>query len=121
VPNHDAVLKPGMFAVASIDRGRSMRTMLVPRQAVIEDVNTNSWRVFVVDKESRARLRVVQLAARQSGDLIRILTGIEEGERVATTNLGPLYDTAEVTIDTTPVPAAAAAPGPPKRTNAKTR
>ena len=121
VPNHDAVLKPGMFAVASIDRGRTMRTMLVPRQAVIEDVNTNSWRVFVVDKESRARLRVVQLAARQSGDLIRILTGIEEGERVATTNLGPLYDTAEVTIDTTPVPAAAAAPGPPKRTNAKTR
>jgi RND family efflux transporter MFP subunit len=104
VPNRDAVLKPGMFAVASIVQGRTSRSLFVPRTAVIEDVNTNSWRVFVVDKENRARLRVVQLAARQSGDTIRIVSGIQEGERVATSNLGPLYDTAEVI--TTPAPAA---------------
>jgi RND family efflux transporter MFP subunit len=65
VPNHDAVLKPGMFAVASIDQDRTTRSLFVPRQAVVEDVNTNSWRVFVVEKDNRARLRVVQLAARQ--------------------------------------------------------
>ena len=50
-------LKPGMFAVASIDQGRTERAMLVPKRAVVEDVNTNSFRVFVVDKENKARVR----------------------------------------------------------------
>jgi hypothetical protein len=87
-----------MFAVASIDQGRTSRSLFVPRLAVIEDVNTNSWRVFVVDKENRARLRVVQLAARQSGDTIRIVSGIQEGERVATSNLADLYDGAVIQV-----------------------
>ena len=96
VPNRDAALKPGMFAVAAVDQGRTQRALVVPRQAVVEDVNTNSFRVFVVDDESRARLRVVQLAARQQGNTVRILTGIKEGERVATSNLADLYDGAQV-------------------------
>ena len=100
VPNPEAVLKPGMFAVARVDQGRTQRTMLVPRRAVIEDTNTNSYRVYVVDKENRARLRVVQLAARQQGDTIRIVSGIEETDRVATSNLADLYDGLEVTLDT---------------------
>jgi hypothetical protein len=40
----------------------------------------------------------VQLAPRQQGDQVRILSGLQPGERVATGNLGPLYDTAPVTI-----------------------
>lgn len=99
VPNPDHRLKPGMFAVATIDQGRTTRRLLVPRAAAVEDVNTNSWRVFVIDDESRARLRVVQLASRQSGDVLRLLGGVEEGERVATSNLGALYDSALVSIE----------------------
>ena len=98
VPNPDAVLKPGMFSVATIDQGRTVKTMLVPKRAVIEDANTNSYRVFVVDKENRARLRVVQLAARDAGDSIRIVSGIQPTDRVATSNLAQLYDGAEVRI-----------------------
>jgi RND family efflux transporter MFP subunit len=98
VPNPDALLKPGMFAVATIDQGRTMKTMLVPARAVIEDANTNSYRVFIVDKENRSRLRVVQLGAREVGDTIRILSGIQEADRVATSNLAQLYDGAEVTV-----------------------
>jgi RND family efflux transporter MFP subunit len=99
VPNPGGQLKPGMFAVASVNQGRTERAMLVPKRAVIEDVNTNSYRVFVVDKENKARIRVVQLAARQSqADSTKILTGIKEGERVATTNLADLYDGLVVTI-----------------------
>lgn len=98
VPNPDALLKPGMFAVATIDQGRTMKTLLVPARAVIEDANTNSYRVFIVDKENRARLRVVQLGAREIGDTIRILSGIQEADRVATSNLAQLYDGAEVTV-----------------------
>lgn len=97
VPNPKARLKPGMFAVARIDQGRTARAILVPRQAVIEDVNTNSYRVYVVDPKNIARLRVVQLAARQQGDTMKILAGVQEKERVATSNLGELYDGAPVT------------------------
>jgi len=99
VPNPDALLKPGMFAVATIDQGRTVRSLLVPRRAVVEDVNTSSYRVFAVDKDNRARIRVVQLAARQQGDAIKILSGIVEGERVATSNLAELYDGLEVTVE----------------------
>jgi membrane fusion protein (multidrug efflux system) len=98
VPNPDALLKPGMFAVATIDQGRTAKTMFVPRRAVIEDANTNSYRVFVIDKDNKARLRVVQLAARDAGDNTRIISGIQENDRVATSNLAQLYDGAEVTI-----------------------
>ena len=99
VPNPNAMLKPGMFAVAAIDQGRTSRAVLVPRRAVIEDINTNSFRVFAIDKENKARLRVVQLAARQNqGDVTRLLSGVQEGERVATSNLADLYDGAPVTI-----------------------
>jgi RND family efflux transporter MFP subunit len=98
VRNQEHLLKPGMFATASIGQGRSEQVILVPRAAVLEDVNTNSFRVFVIDDQQRARLKVVQLAPRQQGDRVRILSGLEPGQRVATGNLGPLYDTAPVTI-----------------------
>lgn len=99
VPNPGFLLKPGMFAVASVSQGRTERALLVPKRAVIEDVNTNSYRVYVVDADSKARLRVVQLAARQPGaDTTKVLTGIKEGERVATTSLADLYDGADVAI-----------------------
>jgi membrane fusion protein (multidrug efflux system) len=98
VPNPNAMLKPGMFAVAEIDQGRTTRAVLVPKRAVIEDINTNSFRLFVVDKENRARLRVVQLAARQNqGEVTKVLSGVQEGERVATSSLAELYDGAPVT------------------------
>jgi RND family efflux transporter MFP subunit len=98
VPNPDAVLKPGMFSVATIDQGRTVTTMLVPRRAVIEDANTNSYRVFIIDKDNKARLRVVQLGARDVGDNTRILAGIHGSDRVATSNLAQLFDGADVTI-----------------------
>jgi hypothetical protein len=72
--------------------------MLVPRRAVIEDANTNSYRVFVIDKDNKARLRVVQLAARELGENTRILSGLQDNDRVATSNLAELYDGADVTI-----------------------
>jgi hypothetical protein len=64
----------------------------------MEDVNTNSWRVFVIGDDNRAQLRVVQLAARQSGKDINVAAGVAEGERVATTRLTDLFDTAPVII-----------------------
>lgn len=103
IPNPGAVLKPGMFAVATIAQGRVERALLVPKRSVIEDVNTNSHRLFVVDQENKARLRVVQLAARQTdAERIKLLSGVKEGERVATSNLADLYDGAPVSVTGAP-------------------
>ena len=116
VPNVKGELKPGMFAVASINQGRTERAMLVPKRAVIEDVNTNSFRVFVVDPNNTARVRVVQLAARQTQpESTKILTGIKEGERVATSNLADLYDGALVTPGSAAPPAAGTDGGPERK------
>ena len=98
VPNAEALLKPGMFAVATVDQGRTIKAMIVPRRAVIEDANTNSYRVFVVDKDNKARLRVVQLAARELGDNTKIISGLQANDRVATSNLAQLYEGAEVKV-----------------------
>jgi len=97
VPNPDATLKPGMFAVASIDQGRTERAVFVPRAAVAEDVNTDSFRVFVIDDQNRARLRVVQPAARTDSDPVRLVSGVSEGERVAVSAVNELLDGTRVT------------------------
>ena len=104
VPNPGGQLKPGMFAVASVNQGRTERAMLVPKRAVVEDVNTNSFRVFVVDKENIARVRGSRMRRAQNGQRrgrrpsTKILTGIKEGERVATSNLADLYDGAVIQV-----------------------
>jgi multidrug efflux pump subunit AcrA (membrane-fusion protein) len=87
-----------MFAVARIDRGDVARRLFAPRAAVVEDPNTNSFRVFVIDDENRARLRVIELDARQEGDMTRVVAGVDEGERVAVSNLAELFDTAPVVV-----------------------
>lgn len=97
VPNRDAALRPGMFAVSTIDQGRTERALFVPRGAVTEDVNTDSFRVFVIDKDNRARLRVVQPASRTDSDPVRLVGGVAEGERVAISGLADLLDGMTVT------------------------
>ena len=54
--------------------------------------------MFVIDKDNKARLRVVQLAARDRGETTRIVSGISDNDRVATSNLAELYEGADVTV-----------------------
>ena len=69
--NADNRLRPGMFATARILQAEGGDGVFVPRSAVLEDPNTNSARVFVIDKET-ARLRVVQVGE-QEGEMVRIV------------------------------------------------
>jgi RND family efflux transporter MFP subunit len=94
IPNADRLLKPGMFAVAEIQADATEEATFVPAAAVQADPNTNSRRVFVVDNGT-ARLRVVQVAEEQQGH-VRILSGVEAGEVVATSRLAELFDGALV-------------------------
>ncbi|HJQ69061.1 MAG TPA: efflux RND transporter periplasmic adaptor subunit [Blastocatellia bacterium] len=94
IDNRNNKVRPGMFATARILQSEGGQGTFVSRNAVMEDPNTNSFRVFVIEGET-ARLRVVQLGE-QDGNSVRIVSGVSPGETVATSNLEQLYDGATV-------------------------
>src|SRR5947209_1406965 len=49
VDNPDNALRSGMFATARISLPGGRQSVFVPREAVVSDQNTNSYRVFVID------------------------------------------------------------------------
>jgi multidrug efflux pump subunit AcrA (membrane-fusion protein) len=94
IENPNNQLRPGMFATGRVLQSEGGEGIFIPRSAVLEDQNTNSFRVFVIEGDA-ARLRVVQIAE-QEGDMVRIMSGVSVGETVATSNLDQLFDGATV-------------------------
>jgi RND family efflux transporter MFP subunit len=94
VANPQGEIRAGMFATAHVALGTTERGLFVPRQAVVEDPNTNSFRVFAIDGDT-ARLRVVQPGPTEDGQ-VRIVTGIAAGDRVAIGQFDRLFDGATV-------------------------
>ncbi|HJR06806.1 MAG TPA: efflux RND transporter periplasmic adaptor subunit [Pyrinomonadaceae bacterium] len=94
VENGDNALRSGMFATARIVRQGGNHAVFVPRAAVFSDQNTQSYRVFVIDKGT-AKLRVVQIGT-EEGDTIQIISGVNADETVATSNLQQLFEGARV-------------------------
>ena len=97
IENGDNALRSGMFALVRILRGQAQRIVLVPRAAVLRDQSTQSYRVFVIQGDT-AHLRVVQLGE-EEGDMVQILSGVNDGETVATSNLQQLYEGARVKLE----------------------
>lgn len=93
--NPDTALKPGMFATARVRLPGETQGVFVPAKAVVRDKTTDSNQVFVI-QNGKARLRVVSVGGQQ-GDAVRVLTGVADGETVATSNQIDLFDGASVT------------------------
>lgn len=94
IANPHGAIRAGMFAIAEVSLGSTERALFVPRDAVIEDANTNSFRVFTSDGTT-ARLRIVQPGA-AVGEVLRIVSGIDAGDRVVTHGHEHLFDGAVV-------------------------
>ncbi|HYO90877.1 MAG TPA: efflux RND transporter periplasmic adaptor subunit, partial [Pyrinomonadaceae bacterium] len=94
VQNPDNALRSGMFATARITMPGGNQSIFVPREAVVSDQNTNSYRVVVV-QGTTAHLRVVQVGDEENG-MVQVLTGVQANEEVATSNLQQLYEGAKV-------------------------
>lgn len=92
--NPGNVLRPNMFATGRIMQPGGAMGVFIPREAIIKDAATGSARAYVVEGDT-ARLRVVQ-AGEESGGLVRIASGVNAGEAVATNNLDQLFDGAQV-------------------------
>ncbi|MGH9944276.1 MAG: efflux RND transporter periplasmic adaptor subunit, partial [Pyrinomonadaceae bacterium] len=94
VENGDNALRSGMFATARIVRQGGSKAVFVPRTAVLSDQNTQSFRVFVIQGDT-VKLRVVQIGE-EEGEMVRIISGVNPDETLATSNLPQLYEGARV-------------------------
>jgi RND family efflux transporter MFP subunit len=92
--NADAALKPGMFATARVQLPGTASAVFVPKQAILRDKTTDSNQVFTVS-DGKAHLRVVAIQD-ATGDQVRLASGINGGEKLATSNLSELFDGAPV-------------------------
>jgi cobalt-zinc-cadmium efflux system membrane fusion protein len=79
VPNPDHLLKPGMFAKASIAAGNSRDVLVAPESAVYEV--DGRWVVFVASGADGFEVRPVQLGSRGDGT-VEILAGLGPGDVV---------------------------------------
>jgi len=85
--NLDNSIKTGMFARTNIDVVLRPQTLFVPKEAILS--TNGSDRVFVVDSNNQVTERVVKLGLRNDKG-VEIISGINEGEQVAVTNLSRL-------------------------------
>lgn len=96
--NPDHRLRPGMFARIDVHTDEQQDVVLVPQTAM--QFNTYGNSVFIlreVDNQLKAFQRFVQ-TGESRGDMIRILSGLEAGDRVATSGLLKLRNEAAVKI-----------------------
>jgi RND family efflux transporter MFP subunit len=92
--NPGAVLRPGMFATAKVLLAGGERAVFVPMGTVIHDKTTDSYQVFTI-AGGAAHLRVVSPGDRD-GNWIRVNSGLNGNETVATGNLTELFEGAPV-------------------------
>ncbi|MDR2651989.1 MAG: efflux RND transporter periplasmic adaptor subunit [Prevotellaceae bacterium] len=95
LPNRDERVRPGMFGRVILNFGKK-EGIMISDVAVQKQIGTNEKYAFVV-KNGIIERRVVTLGA-QNGDMIEILSGIDEGDEVAITSLSRLDDGTEVTV-----------------------
>lgn len=97
--NPERKLRPGMFARVELALGEAETVLVVPRSAI--QFNPYGDSVFVVEGEETEELKVNQRFVRTGqarGDLIEVVSGLEKGDRVASSGLLKLRNEAPVRI-----------------------
>ena len=92
VPNPTYRLRPGMYANVQLSAASRPDALTVPVEAIQRGENKTS--VLVVDPQNKVQSREVQVGV-QSSNMVEILGGLNEGERVIVGNLGA-YQPGEV-------------------------
>jgi len=95
-PNGDLALNPGMFATAAVRLPETRQVITVPKEAVFTPAGSPSPEVFVA-QDGKARLRVVQAAPPQ-GNVVPVMSGLQPGDVVITSNPDKLFDGQPVSV-----------------------
>jgi len=118
LPNDDGLLRPGVYARASLQLAEDRKVLAVPRTAI--NYNPYGNAVFVVVEEPGEGDAPAKLMAKQRfirtgagrGDFVSIVEGLEPGERVVTSGLLKLRNGQPVVINNEVVPEASLNPAP---------
>ena len=103
IPNADAKLRGGMFASMELTLQVRDSAIVIPEPALMS--NGDSFSVFVVDKDSNAQIRPVQVGIRLAGKA-EVVKGLTAGEMVVVEGVQKLRPGAPVKL----APPEAAAP-----------
>ena len=118
VANNDELLRPGMFVNAAIVLPEQAKVFTIPGTAVLYAPYSDS--VFVVeekkDEKSGKELKVLRQQfvrlGEKRGDFVAVLSGLKEGETVASTGVFKLRNGQAVVIDNSQTPAFELKPKP---------
>jgi len=94
IPNSDGVLKPGLFAKVILYTAGERDTVVVPITALLYEAET--VKVFIIEGD-RAKERKVKLGSKY-GEMMEIVEGVKEGEKVVATGQQNLSAGAKVSI-----------------------
>src|SRR5699024_6404475 len=94
-PNPDHEIVPGQFVRVRVELQKFEDIIAIPESAVGEA--SEGPVVYVVDDESKARARVVELGPVTDGKQI-LLDGLEAGDRYIVSGLSNLRDGAQVNV-----------------------
>ena len=84
-------LRAGMFARLSIVTAQKHNALVVPRTAILSGAQGTPPIVVAIDPSGRVHRQTVKLGL-QNDQLAEILSGIDEGQLVATSSLNDLAD-----------------------------
>jgi HlyD family secretion protein len=76
----DSRLRPGMTARITIEAGNAVNILFVPIQAIFNDGSENFC--FIAEDDKKFRKKEV-VTGRQNEDLVEIVSGLREGDRVS--------------------------------------
>ncbi|WP_411293564.1 efflux RND transporter periplasmic adaptor subunit [Thiohalophilus sp.] len=88
LPEGDHGIYPGMFAKVAFVVDETQR-LVIPAEAIVHRSEVTG--VYVLDEQEQLQLRQIRIGERFADDMVEVLAGLEEGERVA---LDPIRATA---------------------------
>ena len=94
VPNHDAKLKPGLFAKVTLYTGQTRDIIVVPITAVLYE--DSRVKVFVADGD-RAKERPVKIGSKY-GEHVEILEGLQKDETVVVVGQNNLAEGVKINV-----------------------
>lgn len=96
IDNPIGKLKPGMFAKVSVPIKVHPDALLIPRVSLIENVNTKTQHIFVIEANV-SRRRLIEIGLLQGG-VVEVVSGLMEGESVVTAGQHSLKDGEEIRV-----------------------
>ena len=94
IQNSDLRLRPGMFVEAEVVTESREDVVLISRSLVLTRQNR---KVVFVEQESRAQMRNIEIGL-EDGEIVEVVDGLEEGERLITSNYETLRSRTRVRV-----------------------